>query len=48
MQVVRIGKWPAPAAVVTGSALAGWVVPAESAMSTLPLMVSALSVVVPE
>ena len=26
VQVVRIGKWTAPAALVTGSALAGWVV----------------------
>ncbi len=25
VQVVRIGKWTAPAALVTGSALAGWV-----------------------
>jgi len=26
VQVVRIGKWTAPAALVTGSALVGWVV----------------------
>ena len=26
VQVVRIGKWTAPAALVTGSVLAGWVV----------------------